>query len=426
MIKINITKDWKICELRFQNTSVTEKIVEELDGDNLIFIEKKDNTIIFKCSNKVNGKLKRLYSSLELLNENEFRNEDIALHPIFVWIKMQTIEECRTNIYTFLNKIKVLQKKDEDEKFLIYLFFDEPKTFSDKYRVRFIEYIKTIKMIPSVKKNVIPVFVNDDLNYYKIRAFMISLARNFKIQRFYYLDDEISEFYEYCNDYLTLSRDNKISTVRALYYMNDVLNKGILKKDINVELHFDLDTIQNYLICLAASLTIHGLCEWEEQNQLIGRLKNCNNIQKLQAVFYVLKSKIAASNLNNNILKSECEAIDKLMNVTNKKFLGQVYLVNYKNLKEEKKKFGTTIYPTHKIVKPNNSEVVLINMESIFGEIFPIENDFTSACEYLDDYFHYYGLLKGVSSYVVYQFAYEAFPKLPRKFLVFNLFLVIK
>ena len=56
-------------------------------------------------------------------------------------------------------------------------------------------------------------------------------------------------------------------------------------------------------------------------------------------------------------------------------------------------------------------------MKSIFGELFPTENDFSSENKYSDDdYYYYYGLINGVSNYVVYQFAYGTGLKPQSKF----------
>jgi hypothetical protein len=117
--------------------------------------------------------LRGLEKNIDSLNDKQakrdFRNENISLHPIFIWIKNKTIEDIGKNIHTFLSRFKILEKKlnkkipdehEEKEKFLIFLFFESSASSNGK----FTKYIKIIKTISFFNKNVINVFVEDDLN----------------------------------------------------------------------------------------------------------------------------------------------------------------------------------------------------------------------------------------------------------------------
>lgn len=358
------------------------------------------------------------------------------MHPIFIWLNLLNIISEKTNktIYNFIKNIANTIKCDQ---FIVFLFVEKNNEPLDQlaYERSLVKLLKLLETIDSkIGESLVAVFVDDDqVQFEKVKTYMLSLAKNLKIEKFYSIDDSIGDFFEYSNKFEEF-KTHKNCTARALDFMSTVLSHGIYSEELDISKE-DLDDIKSFI----GYLFEEDLIKSEDRDSANKSIDNYSKLKtKNKEILNFVEKLLRMANVPDRKNEKKQRLLD-IITSGKANHLGEICLVPNDYFKKQaasklKSRLNSNCVSkfTHKHQRANAHGVILYNANA-FSSILPFEivssvqnevatikiekesnpielseRKITRKREVLtEEDFYYYKLINAISGYVVYYFTYE-------------------
>ncbi len=376
----------------------------------------------------------------EMLPSLTKRNEQIAIYPIFIWLKNLN-ETKRKNIL-----LKSLAQTVDPRNFVIFLFLEigelknKPNFQSKLNALKSIIHRELSEIPEEFRKNyqdnlpIITVCVESELlGEARILKLMFLLAQHLDLPRFYVINDQI-KFYEFSQEFQDF-KSHQHSPARALTFMSKVMQFGIYglenNKIINSDADVDvpIDEIRSRQLVFDFIVCLGGLGHIYQGNELFEKLKsdicklhseNCQTNALKVSILNSLKSLNIKERLNSESQARIFASFREFLLGPYSTTIGQVSLMDVNDLNRTYlNRLISKRIPTHGVNKPQNG-CILYNSDSCMERIHPITDDEFFSTDnqgkfsYLipirnnngsveEDYF-YYRILNGISGFVIFYF----------------------